>query len=276
TLIQQALGSDIMMVLDECPPYPVSESEARRSMELTVEWARRSLKTVDFSFVSAGPGSRQPSELRYERSQRADRPPPARTDEKIDSRPPLLFAIIQGSTYTHLRKECLERLLEIGGFAGFAIGGLSVGEPKELLYEIARETAALMPEEYPRYAMGIGLPEDLVEMIGFGIDMFDCVVPTRNGRNGQLFTSTGDLQIRHTKYKEDPGPIDENCSCPVCRRYSRAYLRHLYLAKEILSARLNTIHNLHYYLSLVLEIREAIRKGDYEDYRRRFYRNRSG
>ncbi|MBI2083272.1 MAG: tRNA guanosine(34) transglycosylase Tgt [Deltaproteobacteria bacterium] len=237
--IQRALGSDIMMVLDECPPYPVSESEARRSMEVTLSWAKRSVL-----LGSAG-------------------------DD------PLLFAIIQGSTYKSLRKECLERLLEIGNFNGFAIGGLSVGEPKELLCEMAKETAALIPEEYPRYAMGIGLPEDLVEMIGYGIDMFDCVVPTRNGRNGQLFTSSGDVQIRQTRYKDDPRPIDENCSCPVCKRYSRAYLRHLHLAKEILSARLNTIHNLYYYLSLIREIREAIRKGNYEEYRRNFYHKRS-
>ena len=237
--IQLALGSDIMMVLDECPPYPVSEADARKSMELTLAWAGRSLSL---------PSS------------------PA----------PLLFAIIQGSTFKNLRKECTERLLELGGFNGFAIGGISVGEPKELMYEVARTCAELIPPEYPRYAMGIGLPEDLVEMIGMGIDMFDCVVPTRNGRNGQLFTASGELQIRHTRYKEDSRPIDENCSCPVCKRYSRAYLRHLYLAKEILSARLNTIHNLHYYLSLIRSIREAIRKGATDDFRKSFYQQRSG
>src|SRR5262249_50948488 len=147
-----------------------------------------------------------------------------------------LFGIIQGSTYPHLRKQCAERLLEIGGFDGLAIGGLSVGEPKELLYEMASQTAVHIPDEFPRYAMGIGLPEDLVELVGYGIDMFDCVVPTRNARNGELFTSFGEMQIRHARYKEDPGPIDENCACPVCRKYSRAYLRHLYMAKEILSS----------------------------------------
>jgi queuine tRNA-ribosyltransferase len=241
-----------MMVLDECPPYPVSEPEARRSMELTVSWARRSLQAPNHKF-------------------------------QITKGDPLLFGIIQGSTYKHLRKECLERLLEFGacdlefsGFAGFAIGGLSVGEPKELLYEMAQSTAELIPDQYPRYAMGIGLPEDLVEMIGYGIDMFDCVVPTRNGRNGQLFTSSGSLQIRHARYKEDPNTIDENCPCPVCKRYSRAYLRHLYLAKEIVSARLNTVHNLYYYLSLIRSIREAIKKGGFDDFRRGFYRQREG
>ena len=242
--IQEALGSDILMVLDDCTPYPVSEDDARKSMELTLEWAKKSANTF--------------------RSRRGERTSP------------LLFGIIQGSIYKNLRKECAEHLLKMDGFAGFAIGGLSVGEPKELLYEMGQETAALIPDEFPRYAMGIGLPEDIVEMVGFGIDMFDCVVPTRNARNGELFTTFGEIQIRHARYKEDPGPIDEKCSCPVCKKYSRAYLRHLYLAKEILSARLNTIHNLHYYLSLLLRIREAIRKGTYEEFRRDFYRNRDG
>ncbi|MBI2067782.1 MAG: tRNA guanosine(34) transglycosylase Tgt [Deltaproteobacteria bacterium] len=237
--IQQALGSDIMMVLDDCTPYPVSESDARRSMELTIEWAKRSTTAV------------------------------------LRSRS-LLFGIIQGSIYKNLRKECTERLLETTGFAGFAIGGLSVGEPKELLYEMAAETADAIPPEYPRYAMGIGLPEDIVELIGAGVDMFDCVVPTRNARNGELFTTFGEMQIRHACYKEDARPIDENCSCPVCQRYSRAYLRHLYLAKEILSARLNTIHNLHYYLTLIRELRTAIQEGRYDEFRESFYRNRSG
>jgi queuine tRNA-ribosyltransferase len=161
-----------------------------------------------------------------------------------------------------------------GQFAGLAIGGLSVGEPKELLYEMAAETAPHIPDNLPRYAMGIGLPEDLVELVGYGIDMFDCVVPTRNARNGQLFTTFGFIQIKNACYKEDPGPIDENCSCPVCRKYSRAYLRHLYIAKEILSARLNSIHNLHYYLTLMKNLREAIAKGTYEDFRRDFYSRR--
>jgi len=235
--IQRALGSDIMMVLDDCPPYPVSETDARASMERTLEWAKKCRKVKEGSS--------------------------------------LLFGIIQGSTYKNLRKECAERLLELN-FDGLAIGGLSVGEPKELLYEMARETAPHIPDHLPRYAMGIGLPEDLVELVGYGIDMFDCVVPTRNARNGQLFTASGEIQIRHARYKEDPRPIDENCPCPVCKKYSRAYLRHLYLAKEILSARLNTTHNLYYYLSLLRDLKEAIRGGRYEEFKRVFYRNRSG
>lgn len=242
--VQEALGSDILMVLDECTPYPVGESEARVSMELTLAWAKRSI---------AAP--------RHEGS--------------------LLFGIVQGSVYKHLRKECAERLLEMrsvggGGFDGLAVGGLSVGEPKELLYEMAAEAAPHIPDQIPRYAMGIGLPEDLVELVGYGYDMFDCVVPTRNARNGQLFTRFGTVEIRHAKYKEDPGPIDEECACPVCRRYSRAYLRHLYLAKEILSARLNTTHNLHYFLSLLKNAREAIRGGRYDEFRKSFHRDRTG
>ncbi len=245
--VQTALGSDILMVLDECTPYPVEESEARKSMELTLEWAKRSVNY-------------------FRRGEPCVRPDAG----------PLLFGIVQGSVYKHLRKECAERLLEMKGFDGLAVGGLSVGEPKELLYEMAAESAPHIPDEFPRYAMGIGLPEDLVELVGYGYDMFDCVVPTRNARNGQLFTRFGTVEIRHAKYKEDPGPIDEDCSCPVCRRYSRAYLRHLYLAKEILSARLNTTHNLHYFLSLLKNAREAIRGGRYDDFRKSFLRDRSG
>jgi len=240
--VQLALGSDIMMVLDECTPYPVEESEARKSMELTLAWAKRSI-------AAFGPC-------------------------RGGVTPPLLFGIIQGSVYKHLRKECAERLLEMGGFDGLAIGGLSVGEPKELLYEMAASAASHIPDEYPRYAMGIGLPEDLVELVGYGIDLFDCVVPTRNARNGQLFTGFGTVEIRHSKYKEDPRPIDENCSCPVCKKYSRAYLRHLYLGKEILSSMLNTIHNLHYFLHLMTEMRDAIQRGCYEDFKRDFHRRR--
>jgi queuine tRNA-ribosyltransferase len=251
--IQEALGSDILMVLDECTPYPVSEIDARKSMELTLSWAQKSIDYCKGApWRAQGLGAQQAA--------------------------PLLFGIVQGSVYKNLRRECAERLAEMdsanGGFQGLAIGGLSVGEPKEHLYEMAQFAAEAIPEKFPKYAMGIGLPEDLVELVGFGIDMFDCVIPTRNARNGQLFTTFGDIQIRHARYKEDPGPIDEKCACPVCKKYSRAYLRHLYLAKEILSARLNTIHNLHYYLSLLREIREAIREGTYDEFRKTFYRNR--
>ncbi len=254
--IQQALGSDIMMVLDDCIGYPATEEEARVSMLRSVEWARRSVDALVSPFAKGGLRGISAEGKKFSQTQ--------------------LFAIVQGSTYKNLRKECIERLLEVKkGFSGFAIGGLAVGEPSEALYEMAAHTAPLIPDKFPKYAMGIGLPEDLVELVGYGIDMFDCVIPTRNARNGQLFTTFGSIQIRHTKYKEDPGPIDEKCSCPVCKKYSRAYLRHLYLAKEILSARLNTLHNLHYYLSLMREIRESIDRGNYEEFRRTFYRNRT-
>lgn len=247
--IQEALGSDITMVLDECPPYPSTEQEIQTSLNLTMDWAERSLKAWQTM-------------------------PASQTS--------LLFGIIQGGGFPHLRKQSVERLVELHekfqktgkGFSGLAIGGLSVGEPKELLYRMASETAPLIPNHFPKYAMGIGLPEDLVELVGFGIDMFDCVVPTRNARNGELFTTFGEIQIRHAKYKDDPRPIDENCACPVCKKYSRAYLRHLYLAKEILSSMLNSIHNLHYYLTLMREMREAIQKGSYDDFRKSFYEHR--
>ncbi len=265
--IQWALRSDIIMVLDECPPYPVTEPEARRAMELTLRWAERSLICHE-----------------------------EKIKKQIDANnpyQPLLFAIIQGSHFPHLRKECADRLLEMNenhraqtkgkGFGGFAIGGLAVGEPKEVLYEMAATAAPFIPEAYPRYAMGLGYPEDLVELIGYGIDMFDCVIPTRNARNGELFTSTGTLQIKQTQYKEDPRPIDENCSCPVCKKYCRAYLRHLYLAKEILSSRFNTIHNLHYYMTLTRNIRELLENNEnkkmetdsYDHFRKSFHEQRT-
>ncbi|QQR81188.1 MAG: tRNA guanosine(34) transglycosylase Tgt [Deltaproteobacteria bacterium] len=267
--IQWALGSDIIMVLDECPPYPVTETEARRAMELTIRWAQRTLII---------------HQKRLEEEAL-----------KNSSYKPLLFGIIQGSHFTHLRKECAERLLELHekhvqkggcGFSGFAIGGLAVGEPKEVLYEMAAAAAPFIPEKFPRYAMGLGQPEDLVELIGYGIDMFDCVIPTRNARNGELFTSLGDIQIKQAQYKEDSRPIDENCSCPVCKKYCRAYLRHLYLAKEILSSRFNSIHNLHYYATLTRNIRDVLEKKEgkedsdqkenyYDEFRKSFYRNRT-
>jgi queuine tRNA-ribosyltransferase len=261
--VQTALGSDIMMVLDECTPYPIEEAGARESMELTLKWAKRSL---DYFRKSSQPPFPERGPFRGEKG-------------GPGGISPLLFGIVQGSVYKNLRKECTERLLEMkaqgAGFDGIAIGGLSVGEPKEHLYAMARETAPHIPDEFPRYAMGIGMPEDLVELVGYGIDMFDCVIPTRNARNGQLFTRHGTVEIRHAKYKEDPRPIDEECPCPVCRRYSRAYLRHLYLAKEILSARLNSTHNLHYFLSLLKNMREAIRKGTYDEFRKSFLSDRA-
>ncbi|PIR20783.1 MAG: tRNA guanosine(34) transglycosylase Tgt [Deltaproteobacteria bacterium CG11_big_fil_rev_8_21_14_0_20_47_16] len=223
--IQESLGSDIMMVLDECLPYPAGRDTAKTSMELSLRWAKRSLAART----------------------RADR---------------LMFGIVQGGMYKDLRSEYIERLVPLTHtgrtFEGIAIGGLSVGEPPELMWEMTEHCTAHMPTDKPRYLMGVGTPEDLMECIDRGIDMFDCVLPTRNARTNKLFTSTGDLNIMNACFTEDAGPLDENCSCYTCQNFSRAYLRHLALSKEILGARLNTIHNLHFYLHLLDRARLAI------------------
>ncbi|MBI1909540.1 MAG: tRNA guanosine(34) transglycosylase Tgt [Deltaproteobacteria bacterium] len=245
--IQEALGSDIAMVLDECTPYPATREEAEKSMRLSLEWAKKSL-------IAKSPF----------------RPPLSKGETGGFLNRPLLFGIIQGGFYPDLRKNCLDELAS-HPFDGLALGGLSVGEPQEACYTIGSEITPLLPADKPRYLMGMGLPEDIVEAVGWGVDMFDCVIPTRNARNGQLFTPSGPIQIKQTQYREDPRPIDENCSCPVCKKYSRAYLRHLYLAKEILSPCLNTIHNLHFYLDLMRRIRRAIEENRYSQFKKEFY-----
>ena len=235
--VQEALGSDIMMCLDTCIPYPATRQEAIASTDLTGRWARRS---------------------RAAHSQRGQ----------------LLFGIIQGGMYPDLRAKAVEELVEIG-FDGYALGGLSVGEPTELMMEITEEIAALMPADYPRYLMGVGTPENLVEAVYRGIDMFDCVMPTRNARNGMLFTSSGRLVIKNARHQDDQRPVDEECDCYTCRHYSRAYLRHLFMAREILSSQLNTIHNLHYYVGLMAKMRTAIEEDRFSEFRREFYAKRT-
>jgi queuine tRNA-ribosyltransferase len=234
--VQEALGSDIMMCLDTCIPYPAGRAEAEAATALTGRWARRSWQA------------------REETGQ-------------------LLFGIVQGGMYPELRARAVAELAEIG-FDGYALGGLSVGEPAELMYDLVEQTARLLPQKHPIYLMGVGTPEDLVECVYRGVDMFDCVMPTRNARNGMLFTAAGRLVIKNSRYQDDPGPIDETCACYTCRHFSRAYLRHLYLAKEILSSVLCTIHNLHYYLNLMREIRQAIEKDCFEQFRQTFYNQR--
>ncbi len=218
--IQQALGSDIAMVLDECVPYPSPYEYVKHSIRLTTRWAERSLKA----------------------NQESDLP---------------LFAIVQGGMYRDLREESVRDLTRLD-FWGYAIGGLSVGEPKAMMQDVLMWTAPLLPEKAPRYLMGVGTPEDILLATLHGIDLFDCVLPTRNARNGMLFTSTGKLSIKQARYTDDPRPIDESCRCYTCLHYSRAYLRHLYLANEILSSRLNTIHNIYYYISWMKRIQTAI------------------
>ena len=234
--VQRALGSDIVMIFDECTPWPASKEEARRSMELSLRWAARSRKAHGES-------------------------------------PAALFGIVQGGMYPELRRESLEGLLEIG-FDGYAVGGLSVGEPLEERNAVLEGLQPLLPTDRPRYLMGVGTPEDLVESVHRGIDMFDCVMPTRNARNGHLFTSTGVVKIRHARHASDTAPLDEACDCYTCRNYSRAYLRHLDRCNEILGARLNTIHNLHFYLDLMRRMREAIAAGEWAAFRAGFYRQR--
>ncbi len=235
--VQRALGSDIVMIFDECTPYPATEEEARTSMELSLRWAARSK-------VAHG------------------------------DNPNALFGIVQGGMYPHLRQESLAGLLAIG-FDGYAIGGLSVGEPKEEMLATLEGITPHMPTDRPRYLMGVGKPEDIVEAVRRGVDMFDCVMPTRNARNGHLFTSEGVIKIRNSKYQHDTGPLDPRCDCYTCRHYSRSYLRHLDKTGEMLGPRLNTIHNLHYYQTLMRGLREAIAAGGLEDFVNDFYAQRS-
>jgi queuine tRNA-ribosyltransferase len=236
-LVQEDLGSDIMMCLDTCIPYPATRDQVIEATALTSRWARRC------------------------------------RDAQHQETGQLLFGIVQGGMYPDLRKQALEALLEIG-FDGYALGGLSVGEPKELMREMTEKTAAIMPKDYPIYMMGVGTPEDLVESVLCGVDMFDCVMPTRNARNGMLFTSKGKLVIKNARFVDDMRPVDENCDCYTCRTFSRAYLRHLFMAREILSSILNSIHNLHYYVSLMAEIRASLENDTFLEFRKQFYAER--
>jgi queuine tRNA-ribosyltransferase len=221
--IQRVLDSDVAMVFDDCTPHPATQKQAEKSMQLSLRWARRSKDAF------AGSAS-------------------------------ALFGIVQGSTYEALREESLAGLREIG-FDGYAIGGLAVGEPKADRARVLAHTAPRLPEDHPRYLMGMGTPDDIIHAVLAGIDLFDCVLPTRNARNGWLFTRQGDVKIRNARWRDDARPLDEACGCYACRHFTRAYLHHLQRANEILGARLNTLHNLHYYLQLMRELREAIGAG---------------
>lgn len=231
--VQRDLGSDIVMIFDECTPYPATEKQARDSMELSRRWAARS---------KAAHGDN----------------------------PSALFGIVQGGMYEHLRTESLNGLTEIG-FDGYAIGGLSVGEPKEDMIRILNHLPPGMPQDKPRYLMGVGKPGDIVEAVRRGIDMFDCVMPTRNARNGHLFVSEGVLKLRNAKYRNDTGPLDERCDCYTCKNFSRAYLHHLDKCNEMLGAQLNTIHNLHFYQNLMRDIRKALSEGTFDAFLSEFY-----
>ena len=230
--VQHSLNSDIVMIFDDCTPFPATGEQARASMELSLRWARRSWEAH-----GEGHGA--------------------------------LFGIVQGGMYPQLRDASLQGLLDIG-FDGYAIGGLSVGEPAEQMLEILSHVAPQMPGDHPRYLMGVGTPEDIVQAVCRGIDMFDCVMPTRNARNGHLFTSRGDIRIRNAEHRMSERPLDEACGCYTCRHYSRAYLHHLDKSREILGSRLNTWHNLYYYQSLMRGLREAISAGRLEAFVREF------
>ncbi len=262
--IQMALGADIIMTLDECVEYPASHEAARRAMKLTGRWARRA---KDF-YVGARPAC---AGRDSGRGTREDVPSGSRTPNP-ESRTPALFGIVQGGTDKSLRRESVEEIVEIG-FEGYAIGGLSVGEGKSETYDLTDFTADLLPRDRPRYLMGVGRPEDLAECVARGVDLFDCVLPTRNARNGCVFTSEGKIVVKNARYARDEGPLDPACECSVCRRYTRSYIRHLFAAGEMLAAVLATHHNLHFYLDTMRKIRQAIVSGDFQ---RIFSRVRAG
>ena len=233
--VQHKLGSDIIMAFDECTPYPATEKEARHSMELSMRWAQR-------------------------------------CQQAHGDNPAALFGIVQGGMYPNLREESLKGLAEIG-FDGYAIGGLSVGEPKEDMLNVLDHLAHAMPADKPRYLMGVGKPEDILEAVRRGVDMFDCVMPTRNARNGHLFTSGGVVKIRNSRHKHSTAPLDENCDCYTCENFSRAYLHHLDRCKEILGAQLNTIHNLRFYQTHMAGIRSAIETNSLDAFADQFYQS---
>lgn len=248
--VQAALGSDIVMAFDECAPGEASHEDTERSMELTTRWARRS--KVAF-------GRFQDEETDTGR---------INTSEVLSGRQ-ALFGIVQGAGHLDLRRRSLEQTVEIG-FDGYAIGGLSVGEEKSVMFEVIDEIAPRMPQDCPRYLMGVGTPEDLIEAVARGVDMFDCVLPTRNGRTGQAFTSRGKLNIKNAQFAKDQRPLDESCTCSVCRRHTRSYLRHLYQTGEMLASILLTHHNLAFFLDTMRRVRQSIRSGHFPKFRREF------
>jgi len=231
--IQRSLGSNMVMAFDQCPPFPATPDLVQDAMRRTLAWAKRGLEV--------------PLKAHQAR-----------------------FGIFQGGLDVELRKKSIRDLSGLP-FDGFALGGFAIGEPMQMMHQVVSEVAPYMPRSRPRYLMGVGRPEDLVEAVRAGIDMFDCVMPTRNARNGQLFTSLGRVNIKNARYMDDEGPLDPNCTCETCTQYSRAYLRHLFVAGEMLSARLNTIHNLHFYLNLMRQMREAIRQGQFDSWAQNFY-----
>ncbi len=245
--IQTALGSDIAMVLDECPPYPCHYEYAARSIQLTARWAKR-CKTVAASLRDANAAHTA-----------------AATTQ-------LIFGIVQGATFEDLRQTSAHMIVDLG-FDGYAIGGVSVGEPEEEMFRAVEASEPVLPTDRPRYAMGLGTPPQILELIARGMDLFDCVLPTRLARNGTAFTSTGTLNLKNAEFTMDKGPIEQKCRCPACRQFARGYIRHLIKAEEILGLRLITLHNLHFYLDLMRQARAKIERGTFEDFRKQFVAN---
>ena len=291
------LGADIIMAFDECTEYPADRARAQASMEMTLRWARRSKEYFEAHkeevpwYRDSPFAIRSSPEVRLEEQTDSTREESAGAHQRQVPRPPrgaqddsrnllecvgapegaplhqtqALFGIVQGGTYPDLRKESAERTVEID-FPGYAIGGLSVGEPRELTYEMVNAAIPHLPRDKPRYLMGVGTPEEIVQYVAHGVDMMDCVLPTRAARHGLLFTSEGRITIKNARYAKDEGAIDPRCSCQVCRRYSRAYLRHLYASNELLAQVLNTIHNLAYYLDTMRRVRQAIKAGEFANF----------
>jgi len=255
--IQRALGADIAMVFDECTPFPASKEYAHNSLKLTTEWARRCKEARD-----------NPPTPPFKKGGCKLNPSLEKGDVGgFSDLQQSLFGIVQGGVYTDLRKQSAEELIQMD-FDGYALGGLSVGEPKELMYDVVHFTTPLLPQERPRYLMGIGDLMDVLEAVSAGIDMFDCVMPTRNARNGTLFTSQGRVSIKREEFRKDPDPLDPDCNCYTCQNFSRAYLRHVFMSREILSMRLNTTHNLHFYLEFFRKMREAIKDNSFAGFRK--------
>jgi len=275
--VQAALDAEIAMAFDECAPGKATSEEARRSIELTLRWAKRSKEAFErLLSVRTESGSDRFVVEGNKTAGKASGTPayPKGMDRQAGGTPALpvrqaLFGIIQGAGHLDLRRESLERTVEIG-FDGYAIGGLSVGEQKSVMLDVIEDIAPRMPQDKPRYLMGVGTPEDLIEAVARGVDMFDCVLPTRNGRNGQAFTSRGRLNIKNAQYTTDQKPLDEGCACSVCRRHSRAFLRHLYLSGEMLGGILLTHHNLAFFLDTMRRVRQAIRSGQFANFRREY------
>ena len=250
--IQAALGSDIAMVLDECAPYPCEYDYAARSVEMTTRWAARCKRAVEAGVSPANPKTA--------------------ADTAATTARQLLFGIVQGATFDGLRKQSAQAIVDLD-FDGYAIGGVSVGEPKEEMLRAVEACEQFLPDDKPRYAMGLGTPPQLLEMIARGMDMFDCVLPTRLARNGTAFTPTGTLNLKNAEFALDKNPIEENCACPACREFSRGYIRHLVKAEEILGLRLITLHNLHFYLGLMKQVRDRIDNGMFGEFRQNFVSN---